>query len=563
MFPKKLKEILFSLQMLLIFSISNAQSFNWAWAKGVGGVDNETSYSSATDSQGNLYVVGTFSSSSINVGSYTLTNNVYPNYSLFIIKYDANNNVLFAKNSSGGEIYYNNRPEIVCDKNDNFYISASYQSASISLDNLTLTNNSSISSDVQFFILKSNSSGNYLWAKSYGNNGSALVSDIAVNSSNKIAVTGYFRSPTLDFDSYTLNIANQGSASIFVANLDENGNALWAKSAGALYSSFGKACDIDSSGNVYIAGVFYYSSLNIGGINLTNSSLSGSTQEIFVAKYNSAGAVEWAKSGGSSNDEELFGLEVDNLGNIYICGTAVNATFDNLSVNPSNTGDIFLLKYNNQGTPTKVVAHKISTVSKIFDIAIDNFNAVYITGYYYFPDAIFGTDTLHNSSPFGLECFIAKYDANSNYLWSLDLGTTEKEAGHSLSIAPNGNLFLIGEFDNDTLSFGNNITLSAAGELDMFVARLDAPLEVEEILSNPKQITAVPNPFSNFTKLIFNSEQKNASIQILDLLGNVVKSFQFSGNQLTIEKENLKQGVYFVHVFNENMTRATVKIVLQ
>ena len=210
-----------------------------------------------------------------------------------------------------------------------------------------------------------------------------------------------------------------------------------------------------------------------------------------------------------------------------------------------------------------MVAHKICTGSKIFDIAIDNYNAVYITGYYFFSEAIFGTDTLYNSSPFGIECFVAKYDANSNYLWSLNLGTTENEVGHSISLAPNGNLFLIGEFENDTLSFGNNIILSSAGELDMFVARLEAPLEVTEILEKLNPITAIPNPFSNFTNLIFNSEQKNATIQIMDLLGNVVRSFQFSGNHLTIEKDNLKQGIYFVNVFSENKKAVNLKIVLQ
>lgn len=563
MLNQRIKKNFFTIQLSLVFFISHAQSFDWSWAKSVGGIGDENAYSSATDSQGNLFIVGTFSSSIINIGSFTLSNNVFPKYSLFIIKFDPNGNVLFAKNSIDGEIYYHNRPEITCDKDDNIYVAATYSSASLSFDNLTLTNNANSSTTEQFFILKINSSGNYIWAKPFGNNGSALVTDIAVNSSNQLAVTGYFRSPTLLFDNYTLNISNMGSASIFVAKLDENGNTLWAKSAGALYSSFGQACDIDSSGNVYIAGTFYYYTLNIGGVILTNSSINSSTEEVFLAKYNSDGIVDWAKSGGSSNDEELKGLEVDKLGYIYICGTAVNATFGNLSVNPSNSGNIFLLKYSNQGTPLAVVTHKVNSSSQIFDIAIDNYNAVYITGYYYFPNAIFGADTLHNSSPFGYECFLAKFDANSNYLWSLNVGTTEREAGHSLSLAPNGTLFIIGDFNNDTLTFGNNITLSSAGELDMFVAKLDAPLAINEIVLKSNQVKAAPNPFSNYTTLTFNNKQKNATIQILDLLGNQIKSFSFSGKQLTIDKESISTGVYFVHIIGNDNNISNIKLIAQ
>jgi hypothetical protein len=73
--------------------------------------------------------------------------------------------------------------------------------------------------------------------------------------------------------------------------------------------------------------------------------------------------------------------------------------------------------------------------------------------------------------------------------------------------------------------------------------------EETELITN---CTLSPNPFSNQTTLIFDSEQKNTLIKITDLAGKELKSFLFSGKQLTLEKANLKQGIYLLLIVDEN-----------
>lgn len=55
-----------------------------------------------------------------------------------------------------------------------------------------------------------------------------------------------------------------------------------------------------------------------------------------------------------------------------------------------------------------------------------------------------------------------------------------------------------------------------------------------------------PNPFKEQTKISFTREQKNSSIKIMDVMGKEVKSINFTGKELIIEKEEMQSGIYFL-----------------
>ena len=69
-------------------------------------------------------------------------------------------------------------------------------------------------------------------------------------------MTGYFRSPTITFDTTTLTNVNGGGmySDVFVAKYDTNGNVLWAKSAGSIDGDEGWGICTDANGNVFVTG---------------------------------------------------------------------------------------------------------------------------------------------------------------------------------------------------------------------------------------------------------------------------------------------------------------------
>src|ERR1017187_11012456 len=74
---------------------------------------------------------------------------------------------------------------------------------------------------------------------------------------------------------------------------------------------------LDTNANCYITGWFDGTN-NFGGVTLTNQSVGGS--DIFVAKYNSSGALQWAQRAGGTNINTGRRVGVDTNGNVYVAG---------------------------------------------------------------------------------------------------------------------------------------------------------------------------------------------------------------------------------------------------
>ncbi len=76
-----------------------AQSPAYRYVNGAGGTSSDYGQRVAVDAAGNSYVTGEYYSPSITFGSTTLTN--AGGYDLFIVKYDVNGNVVWAKSAGG------------------------------------------------------------------------------------------------------------------------------------------------------------------------------------------------------------------------------------------------------------------------------------------------------------------------------------------------------------------------------------------------------------------------------------------------------------------------------
>ena len=71
-----------------------------------------------------------------------------------------------------------------------------------------------------------------------------------------------------------------------------------------------------------------------------------------------------------------------------------------------------------------------------------------------------------------------------------------------------------------------------------------------------------PNPFSTSITIIFSNEQLNSTLRIIDILGRQVKTISFSGKQLTMEKDEMKDGIYFLQISDRKGSIATRRIIL-
>src|SRR5437773_6918826 len=105
---------------------------------------------------------------------------------------------------------------------------------------------------------------------------------------------------------------------------------------------------VDAAGNTYLTGSFdgtaTFGSTNIsssGGIN---------RPDIFVAKYNSAGLLQWVRKAGGTGTDLAFGIAVDGSSNVVVTGSSDSLPFSIGSTNVSVSGKkILFLKFDSNG----------------------------------------------------------------------------------------------------------------------------------------------------------------------------------------------------------------------
>ena len=110
--------------------------------------------------------------------------------------------------------------------------------------------------------------------------------------------------------------------------------------------------------------------------------------------------------------------------------------------------------------------------------------------------------------------------------------------------------------NSDSLAFGTTILTHTSPNFftfNGFIARLDSTGTTGIVEPNDySAIVIAPNPFTDQTTISFKKEQKYTTVKIIDVLGKEVKNITFSGNHYLIEKGEVKAGIYFVQVIDEN-----------
>jgi hypothetical protein len=197
-------------------------SGNFVWAKAMGGSSTDQGISIAIDPAGSgaVYTSGGFDGTSDfdpdSSASFNLTSNGW--YDIFLSKLDSSGNFVWAK-AMGGTTDDQGYAIAIDPAGSGAVYTSGYFKNTVDFDPgvgvfpLTSAGNADI------FITKSDSSGNFVWAKAMGGaNDDFGGNTIALNASGNVYITGKFESPSITFGSITLT--NAGGNDIFIARLD-------------------------------------------------------------------------------------------------------------------------------------------------------------------------------------------------------------------------------------------------------------------------------------------------------------------------------------------------------
>ncbi len=336
---------------------------------------------------------------------------------------------------------------------------------------------------------------------------------ITKDKNDNLYVAGRFSGDSIQFEGIVLHAPGGG---IFVVKYDASGNVIWGRTDAGNANSDAISIATDQSGNVYVAGTFYGPSIKFGNI-ILNRTVNGYF-DTYIVKFDSAGNVIWAKSGTGDEWSTPWGIAVDNSGNIYMTGafwsTSMNFSGTLLdNANPWNYVDMFLVKYNSAGNV--VWAKRGEAYSFAMEgtgIAVDNTGNIYVTGYFkgdyhYYGDSLkFGNFTLYNNSGGDApNYFIVKYDPSGNVLWANGADKfTGRASGNGVSIDKLGNIYAIGEFEYNSIRFGNSV-LGNGGSKDIFITKYDPS-------GNVKWAKELSSPGYDYSNAITNDNDGNVYI---------------------------------------------------
>jgi len=366
------------------------------WAQKGGGVANDAGYAIATDVSGNSYVVGGFAISAT-FGPYTLTSSGFGD--LFIVKYNSAGVVQWAKNIDGSYLYF--PYNVAVDNTGNCYVLGNF-SHSVTIGTTTL--NTSGATDM--FIAKYSSAGSFQWAKRGGGAAWDYAKGITYdNSTGKICVTGSYQG-VANFGSLSLTSgAPAYSSNAFIVKYSLSGTEFSAVTSGGTGNCSSEGIGVDASGNQYIRGQFTGTAI-FGSTVL----ISSGSDNLFIAKYNSAGVLNWVKKESPIPTAWGRSIKTDASGNSYIYGQ-----FDGIAAigdfTLTGSGSI-IAKYDNAGN-VKWATKVVDGYNRIFGISCNNSGNSYIAGEYW-QNATFGTITLN--AVWGDDAFISKLDDVTNLI---------------------------------------------------------------------------------------------------------------------------------------------------
>ncbi|MBS1647333.1 MAG: gliding motility-associated C-terminal domain-containing protein [Bacteroidetes bacterium] len=360
--------------------------------------------------------------------------------------------------------------------NNNCLISTGYFTGTLILPNGTgLTATGTGTSDV--LIQKTNPYGQVQWAVKAGGAGSDRGISAACDAAGNTYITGYYYGAA-QFGAFTLNSVS-GSQDVFIAKLDQNGNFLWAKSAGGPLAEDPYSITVDANNNAIVTGEFKGSSV-FGSQTLTSTINPFTNQysfDVFTCKYDQNGNFVWVRQGAAHLDDRGLDVGTDAAGNIFVCGQFSDTiTFGSTHLNQIQNA-IFILKYNAAGQEQWFVrAGAASSIS--YALAVDASGSIYVTGDYTGNLSFYGTTNNFLYGTFINRIFLVKYSNNGSYIWGKEDASNSYVSSRAIALDNAQNPYIFGQFgckmDDYSLLAGGTGMFNSIGFYDLFITQYDA-----------------------------------------------------------------------------------------
>ena len=380
-----------SISLLLILSMFTINSLNaqQVFQKTFGGVGTDFAYYMQQTSDGGYVSIG----QTENFGAGGLD--------IYLIKMDSAGEVLWTKTygGSGDEFGY-----YVQETSDGGYIIAG-ETSSFGLD----------SSDV--YLIKTNSSGDVMWTKTYGGSKIDVGSCVQQTYDGGYVIIGHT-------ESY-----GEGSADSYLIRTDSVGDTLFTKTYGGIGWDGSYIVQITNDFGYILSGETY--------------GFGSGPSDVYLIKVDENGVTEWTKTFGGNGYEGAWGVQQTTDNGYIVAGWANSFGAGNY--------DVYLIRTDSNGDTIWTKTYGGTGLDVGIQVQQTSDNGFIVAGYTY----SFGAG--------GGDVYLIKTNANGDISWSQAYGDSVDDAAYAVQQSSDGNFIIVG------ISFS-----IGAGSSDVYLIRTDS-----------------------------------------------------------------------------------------
>ena len=415
-----------------IFLAKYGRSGDLLWIVQAGGPGDDSGLSLDFDRDGNIYLTGSFTTTSTFGSTSGATKTVTgTGITVFLAKYRPSGALVWVQTGVAPFVEQNVGIGVAVDTAAGMvYLAGQTQENTMfSSANGTVNTVPGVGT-WHMFLAKYDTGGNFQWGQTNAASPNSLTDGIAVDAKGNAYVTGWLEDATTfsSNDGNDITVTGFSPAQTtgdfpddaYLVKYDCNGNVKWVNHIGG-YKGIGSAIAVSPTGEVsfvgFVGNINFGSpgeaetiassqppgtNINLGGGDFTNPY----NQDGFIATYNEAGVLLRALRKGGSRQQVATGVAYDARGNLYVTGVFQGAT------NPAN---LFVRKYSGK----KLVWTKTARNAGIFAsnnatavspaVSVDPEGRVFVTGGYQ-GTASFGGIKLHSAG--SIDIFVAELDQN-------------------------------------------------------------------------------------------------------------------------------------------------------
>lgn len=427
---------------------------NLAWVQQAGGIFNDYGNSLATDGCGNAYLAGAFAGKA-RFGDDTITS--IGSSDFFVALYDGAGRLVKVRHGGGSA---SDAAQAVAADGKGGAVVAGYYGADAAIggDLLSSAGGRDIFvSKLQLFPSNAAPSITTAPAEQTAFFGSNAVFMVGVSSGTALTYQWQFNGARIAYATNSIlrvtnvQYANMGDYSVVVSNAfgvvtsavarlttDLFPEFVWLRSAGGAQDDSAQTIATDNAGNLFVAG-YFKTSATFGPITVTNAG----QEDVFLAKYDTNGAFVWVSTAGGVSGDYALGIAVDAAGNPVIAGTfsSARATFGPYTLTNAGSQDIFVAKYDSQGSILWAKQAGYLFPEEARAVAVDSAGNIYITGFARYISSIGGI--WFTNTP-GTNFLVAKYDPVGNVVWAKTAYGANTCVGTGITVDHDTNVLVTG-----------------------------------------------------------------------------------------------------------------------